>query len=359
MSSRQSSSQAHAQSGTLPLSLPVAPNLPGPIRPEHAIRCAAPFDAPDWRFTVDWDGARTLLYAGADGRLRLQDELGGDVSERYPELVTAGGQFGGRPAVLDGVVAVVDAEGRPDLRALGDRLCGATGSTRRPVVYLATDLLHVDGASTLRWSLDRRDRALRRLGGTDLRVQVCDVIIGDGTAFAEAASGRGVPAVLARRGRAAYHPGMHSPDRLRIPLEDRAEAAVVGVETGRGDGVIVHLAEQAEGRWVSAGATRIDRPRAAVTWLRGRIGDLRLADPPAGFISAAERTQWLAPRLVATVRHRGRHAGGALRGIEVITLRDDVDPARCIRRAPAPPPVPGNGGFRPTVLHGLPLPEPL
>jgi hypothetical protein len=62
--------------------------------------------------------------------------------------------------------------------------------------------------------------------------------------------------------------------------------------------------------------------------------------------------------LIATVDHRGRAADGRLRSAEVVTLRDDIDPAWCIRRDPAPPPpsrpVPARG-FRPTVLAALPM----
>jgi hypothetical protein len=62
--------------------------------------------------------------------------------------------------------------------------------------------------------------------------------------------------------------------------------------------------------------------------------------------------------LIATVEYRSRGVDGRLRGAEVVTLRDDIDPAWCIRRDPVPPPpsrpVPARG-FRPTVLTGLPI----
>jgi hypothetical protein len=63
------------------------------------------------------------------------------------------------------------------------------------------------------------------------------------------------------------------------------------------------------------------------------------------------------PSIVATVRHRGRHPDGSLRMAALVALRDDVDPRWCVRRPLSDPPAARGGGFRPTVLSNLPLPE--
>jgi len=331
--------------------------MPGPIVPEMSLPCPAPFDSPEWRFTVDWDGARTLLFADAAATVRLQGEGGEDVSRRYPELCGTATIFAGHTLVLDGIVAVVDAEGRPDLRALGERLMRDTDAVPRPVVYLATDLLFLDGASTMRWSLDRRHRTLRRMVAGDLRVQVCDLISGEGHAFAVAASARGLPAILARRGGAAYHPGIASPNRLRIGLEDRSNAAVVALSAAEG-GVgewLVTLAELVDGVWVPAGAMRLARHESTARWLSEQCAHLR-GEPLPGFSAPTTDTIWLTPHVVATVRHRGRHPDRTLRSVGLVALRTDVDPRWCVRREVGEPPS-SPREFRPTVLAGLPLPE--
>jgi len=71
------------------------------------VPCVDAFDDPDFRFSIDWDGARTLLFA-SPGAIRLQSETLADVSDRYPEIVIAAEPLAPRTVVLDGVVAVLD-----------------------------------------------------------------------------------------------------------------------------------------------------------------------------------------------------------------------------------------------------------
>src|SRR6202043_3367863 len=97
-----------------------------------------------------------------DGAVRVQAENLLDITPRFPELGSPSG-LEATPLILDGVIAVLDPQGRPDLGATALRLViGAQGADDLPVAFLATDLLHVDGASTIRWPLDRR---LERLAG--------------------------------------------------------------------------------------------------------------------------------------------------------------------------------------------------
>jgi ATP-dependent DNA ligase len=324
---------------TLPIALPAPSALPGRVRPERWVPCAAPFDAPDWRFSVDWDGVRALLFAGADGGIRLQGERLQDLTPLVPEIAAVATALPERSAVLDGVVAVLDPEGRPDLGALAERLCGAPRVA--PAVFLATDLLHLDGRPTVAWPFDRRLEALRALVLADSHLQVPDWVAADGHAFCEAAEDRGLSAVLARRGAARYHAGMASPDRLRIAIEERVDVVVLGAEAGPSGGeLVLQLGEYVEGQLVPAGRAQRNWSDVVDAWLRQRLDEQH-----AG--------------LTATVRHGGRAGDGTLRFPVVLALREDLDPAACVRRAPVPPPFdqPRPGGFRPTVLLTLPLTE--
>lgn len=324
----------------LPLRLPIPPVLPGRVLPEFSVPCVGPFDDPDFRFSIEWDGSRTILFAFPGG-IRLQSETLADVSDRYPEIVAAAEGLGERSAVLDGVVAVLDPSGCPDLVALGERMALGPGTQQRlPAVYLAIDLLHLGGRETVGLALDRRLELLCGLSLSDPRIQVPDWVAGQGEALAQAAAPRRLSALLARRGSASYHPGVASPDRLRIPLRRRANCLVVGSQrilastrTRR-----LLLAEYQGARLVETGTAEIAETSTLWRW-------------------AAPGGRMRSP-LIATVEHVGRGADGRLRQAEVVTLRDDVEPTWCIRRAPVPPPpsrpVPGHA-FRPTVLSALPL----
>lgn len=328
------------EDAALPLRLPVPPALPGRVLPEFSVPCVGAFDDPDFRFSIDWDGARTLLFA-SPGVVRLQSETLADVSDRYPEILVAAEPLAPRSAVLDGVVAVLDPSGCPDLVALGERMAlGAATEQRLPAVYLAIDLLHLGGRATMGLALDRRLDLLRGLALPDPRIQVPDWVAGEGEALAEAAATRRLPALLARRGSSHYHPGVASPDRLRIPLRHRAHCLVVGADRVLGSTRRrrLQLAEYQGSRLTEAGTAEIAETSTLWRWAA-----------PGGRMRAA---------LIATVEYRSRGVDGRLRGAEVVTLRDDIDPAWCIRRDPVPPPpsrpVPARG-FRPTVLTALPL----
>ena len=348
---------------TLPIALPAPSALPGRIRPERAVPCKAPFDSPDWRFSVDWDGVRGLLFATPDGAIRLQGERLQDLTPLLPEIGAVAGALPQRAAVLDGIVAVLDPEGRPDLTALAERLSG--GPRVAPAVFLATDLLHLDSTPTMAWPFERRLEMLGKLVNADAHLQVPDWVAGDGHAFFEAAEERGLAAVLARRGEGRYHAGVAAPDRLRIAIDDRLDAMVIACETGRAGHLRLHLAEQVDGRWLPIGRVDGEWSEVVDIWLRAQLDALVTADPPLdGAAQSAVPLPaggaplvWLRPHLTVTVRHGGRAADGTLRFPVAVAVREDVDPATCVRRAPVPVPhdQPRTGGFRPTVLATLPF----
>ena len=352
-----------ATAEALPLSLPVPGPFPGPVAPEAAVPCEEPFDHPGWRFSIDWDGSRALLFGSINGSVRLQGETLEDITHRFPELEAVAELLGGRSAVLDGVVGVLDPQGRPDLTLLGRRLAlGPAGRMKLPAVYLATDLLHLDGVPTLSWSLDARLEALNALvGGSDL-VQVPDHVESRGRALAEAAGARGLAGLIARRNDAPYQPGVFSRERLRIPLVERATcvvAALTMAAPGRSRGFV--LAEHDRGRLAIAAWVPAPTDRTISAWVERRAEDLSTPAPALAAPPQGESIRWLRPALTATVSHNGRHRDGTLREQELIAVRDDCNPLLCVRRDPVPAPLmPGvQRGFTPTVLVPLPMDDAL
>ena len=338
--------------------MPVAAGEPPPpVRLEASTPCAAPFDSEQWRFTVDWDGCRVCVCTGGDA-VRIHDERGADAGARFADVALAvRSALAGRSAVLEGVVTVLDREGRPDLAALEHRLVEVGGPPR---VLLAIDLLALDGRSLLSVPLDERQEQLHRAVPAGTSLQAPDWVIGSGHAFAAAAAERGLAAVLARRGSAPYRPGLASPDRLRISLVRRTDVIALGAVLHGGDCVALLLGEWADGRLVAAGRAAVPTGQSVVGRARSLVAARTVAAPPAG-IPDEEGVTWLRPDLVATVSHHGRAADGSLRLPSLLALHDDREPAWCRRREPVPPPedIPvATAGFRPTVLHTLPFDRP-
>lgn len=349
------------EAASLPLGIPQADALPGPIRPEMPQPCSDAFDSEAWRFSVDWEGSRALLFAGPGGTVRMQAETLADITLRFPELARAADHVTGAPVVLDGVIVVLDSQGRPDLEALGLRLAlGARGAGQLPAAFLATDVLHAGAEPTLGWDLDRRLELLGRLVRPARVLQAPETVEARGSGLAEAAGARGLSAVLARRSRSPYRAGLQSPNRLRIDLRRRATCVVVGIEEGTERPSLI-LAEHAAGVLVFAARVTGPRQTAVERWLAEAAALVATAESPlhstrAHRFGRAGDVIWLRPVLTATVAHHGRHEDGTLRDPRLIAVRDDVDARWCVRRDPVPPPAaPAPHAFAPTVLLPLPL----
>ena len=332
-----------------------ATGFAGRAQPEVCIPCAAPFDGDEWLFSVEWEGSRCLLIGGRDGSLRLQGEMG-ILDERFPEIVAAGPLVGSREAVVDGSVCVLDGLGRPDIGALFTRV--SEGTVGRPAaVFLATDLLSVDGHSLTRRPLLERLAILGELIPPESRLQVPDHVAGHGRALATAATARGLTALLARRIGAPYRAGLASPDRLRVALTDRRDTVVAGWFSTP-DGVRIVLADWCDGRLGLVGTASLSS--AAVTrWLASAVEVAADVGPVEG-ATADLGVTWVRPRLVATVEpDTASTQPAALPGWRLIALRDDVNPQWCVRRRPNQPPD-SNAQlplrpFSPTVLSALPI----
>ena len=358
MAGRAGSSRAALAAGDpLPFRSPKPPQLPGYLALEASVPCAEPFDDRDWLFSVDWDGARALLFIEPGGAIRFQGEMPVDLARRFPDVSAAAAIRGGHGAVLDGVIAVLDREGRPDLEGFGRRLAaGAAAAHELPAVYLGCDLLHLDGHSTLAWSLDRRLDALGELTGQGDALQVPDHVRGRGEALAAAAAGRGLAAMLARRASAPYRPGVASPDRLRVALTNQTTCVVVGIASMRRGGTRLILGEHVDGRLTFAGQVDGPQEHLVAGWLARRATELTVNVAPLEGVQPASAT-WLRPALTATVRHQGRSAAGSLLRPVLLAVRDDVDPRWCVQRPAVTGPVELHAGtrFTPTLLMPLPL----
>jgi ATP-dependent DNA ligase len=235
---------------------PARPALATPLRPMLPRATAAPFDDPDHLFEPWWGGERAFASlevgaaaigeagageagageagageagageagageagageagagagAGAAGTVRIVDRRGRDLAPVLPELAGPGGlggRLGGHSAVLDGCLVVVDDMGRPDPRALAARLAGRAGPT---VVYLAFDIVGIDGRPLLAEPLERRRERLERTVEPGGSVLVVPAILGEGLALHAAATAQGIPAIVGRHRRSPYLPGVRS-----------------------------------------------------------------------------------------------------------------------------------------------------
>jgi len=159
-----------------------------------------------WAYEVRWVGQRVLAWSDG-GRVLLRDDHGVDVTAKWPEVRGLGRALGARQAVLDGIVAVLDSDGRPDSDAVRHRLDLDRPKPTPPGTYLIFDLVHLDGHDLRAESYRERRRRLAELGLSGAAWAAPAHHVGDGAAFVEVARSRGLSGVVAKRLASPYRPG--------------------------------------------------------------------------------------------------------------------------------------------------------
>ncbi|HVF76619.1 MAG TPA: non-homologous end-joining DNA ligase [Acidimicrobiales bacterium] len=210
------------------------------IAPMLATSGTLPKDDERWSFEVKWDGVRALTYLDGD-RMRMESRNLLDITPRYPELHGLPEALGGRGAVLDGEVVSFDEAGRPSFGRLQHRMHVAGERDVRarmheyPVVYMAFDVLWLDGESLMRRPYLERREVLASLGLNDPSWQMPGHHIGDGAAMLAASRERGLEGIIAKQVDTPYEAGKRSRCWLKVKNTARQEVVVGGWLEGSGN----------------------------------------------------------------------------------------------------------------------------
>ncbi|HVE99237.1 MAG TPA: non-homologous end-joining DNA ligase [Mycobacteriales bacterium] len=296
-----------------------------------------------WGFEFKWDGVRALVFVEG-GRARAMSRNLLDITASYPELADMAESLGARQAVLDGELVVFDPVGRTDFGLLQQRMKLTGAAVRRmaqtvPVVYLAFDVLHLDGHSTLDLPYTERRALLESLGLNGPSWQVPPYFPGEGAAVQEASITKGFEGIIAKRLDSQYRPGRRS-DAWRKVKNIRRQELVIGGWT-RGEGARAgHLGAllvgyyDDEGQLRYAGHVGTGFTQATLRDLGKELGRLQRADSP--FDTAvprahAAKSTWVEPELVCEVEFTEWTRDGKLRHPSYKGLRYDKTPSDVVR----------------------------
>ena len=316
------------------------------VEPMKAVSADLP-TGPGWAFEVKWDGMRVV--AATDGvEVDGWSTRGASVAVRFPELAELADAVGGRSAVVDGEVVVLDDEGRSSFSRLQQRMHLAdaqkVAQLRRevPVVFVAFDLLRLDGHDLFTVPyLDRRSLLADLLepGG---HLLVPGHVLEDGQAMFDAAAAGGLEGLMAKRTDSTYQPGKRSPAWRKCKVRRRQEVVVGGWLSGEGRRadtigsllVGVHDPDAPGNPLRFAGGVGTGFTDDALARLHERFAALVSATCP--FDEQPGRVpgriaSWIRPELVAEVEFGEWTPDGRLRHPSYLGLRDDKDPSTVIR----------------------------
>ena len=330
--------------------------MPDFVPPMLATLTDGAFDDPDWLFEVKWDGYRVEAVV-RDGTARLWTRNRIDAATYFPDLAGPAAWLAAREAIVDGEVVALNEDGRPDFSLLQDRtgLRGLEAATRRrsrdarrsneeergaiPIVYMAFDLLHLDGRSLLEVPLEERKRALQRVLRPHPLVRFASHVAADGVAFTRAAADRGLEGVVAKRRLSRYEPGRRSRDWLKIKLRLEQELVVVGWLPGQGTsaelGSLV-VAVHEDDRLRHAGQVGSGISEAARRRLLAELEPIRVPVSPLDPVPRLPEARWVEPRVVIRAEFAEWTTEGLLRQAAFKGIELGKDAAAVVREQAQP-----------------------
>jgi bifunctional non-homologous end joining protein LigD len=291
-----------------------------------------------WAYELKWDGVRAIASVSPD-RVRLYARRGPEITVAYPELSGLSDALGGRPAVLDGEIAVLEESGRPSFRALAERMHvrdamrAARLSRSLPVTYMIFDLLALDGAELCALPYTERRARLAALELASDR-WLAPPSFDDGKATMAAALEYNLEGVVAKRRTSQYRPGTRSPDWIKVKVERTGEFVVGGYRPGaRALGALLVGVPAPGGGLEFRGRVGGGISAASERQLLGTLAPLRETSSP--FVAELPREDsrgavWVRPEIVVELKFAERTADLRLRFPRFLRLREDKTPDEVI-----------------------------
>jgi bifunctional non-homologous end joining protein LigD len=292
-----------------------------------------------WSYEIKWDGYRAMLVKGSSGVKLLSRNLK-NLTADFPVLPKAAARLTPYPAVLDGEIVALDAQGVPSFQALQHRATKGLA-----IVFYAFDLLQLGSTDFRRQPLSARRRALHQLAFAG-PILLSEPLPGSPDQIEAAVRTAGLEGVVAKRVDSIYEAGKRSDAWIKVKFNRRQEFVVAGYKpAGAGfDSILVGFYEGR--RLLFAGKVRagfIGYTRSEVfdRIRRSEVATCPFANLPNSTgrshwgegITAEDMTslRWVSPRVVVEVAFTEWTAGGSLRHASFVSIRDDKPP-RDVRR---------------------------
>lgn len=264
-------------------------------------------DSDEWAFETKWDGFR-LIAEIEDGAVTLRSRAGLIVTGKYPSLAGLGTELSGHSVVLDGEAVVFDDHGSANLGLLRSHVGKA--------VFIAFDVLYLDGTSLVRKRYDDRRRVLEALAGRSSSLVVPPRLDGSGAQALRYSQDHGMEGVVAKRRDSVYLPGKRGQSWVKTRNWRTLTVTVGGYrksEVRRFASLLVGV--EHEGRLYYLGRVGIGFSEQEMNDLDARLGRLeRKSSPFDNELTADERKDavWVTPKITGTVRFQNWTEAGRL-----------------------------------------------
>jgi bifunctional non-homologous end joining protein LigD len=301
--------------------------LPAFLAPSLASLTERPPSGPKWVHEIKYDGYR--MQARIDGpNIRLLTRKSLDWTERFRSIATALKELRIGSALLDGEIAVEDANGVSSFNDLQSDLKAGRQDRFR---YHVFDMLYCDGFDLTQAALVDRKALLQRLLSrlpASSAIRFSEHLEQDGPKMFEHACRLGLEGIASKRKGLPYRPG-RGEHWLKSKCVERQEFVILGyVPSTAASGSVgsIPLGYHDGGNLIYAGRVGTGWSADQARSLRNDIEKILSAKPsfgkklPAG---ADKGVRWAKPRLVCEIEYRGWTRDGLLRAPSFKGLRED------------------------------------
>ncbi|WIW90658.1 DNA ligase D (plasmid) [Sphingobium sp. V4] len=322
-----------------------AGRAPAFVKPQLATLVDAVPTGNDWLHEIKFDGYRAMVSA-AGGKVRIFTRNGLDWTDKFPALVRSLVALDLPPALIDGEIVALDAQGNPSFSALQAMLKRGHGAESQdaPLSFFAFDLLSLDGMDLKSLTtIERKERLEALLHDAQSPLHVADHVLGAGEQLYRSMCEAGQEGIISKRADAPYR-SARTRNWVKVKCTRRQEFILVGwVESNaRGRPFRSLLLAQKEGRAlvykgkVGTGFNS-DSMGALAEAMTGISTDKAPVDVPA---ADARGVRWIKPQLVAEIAFAEFTAEGRVRHGSFLGLRTDKKARDVTPEKPAPAPVP-------------------
>lgn len=320
--------------------------MPRQIHPMLATLVDEPFDSDEWLYEIKWDGYRSVVFFGEDGKrsLRMVSRNQNDQTNEFPELHAIANGLKCRECILDGEIVAMDETGRASFSLMQQRSgLSLEGKRRSPdrdvfILYYAFDLLYLNGYSLQKVDLEERKKLLPQVIEVNERLKISEHFIGKGKALLEAAHQQHLEGIVAKRRQSCYIQ-KRTNEWLKIKITQRQECVIGGYTDPRGSrehfGSLVLGLYDKQDRLIPVGQAGSGFTHASHAEMWKKLHKLETKQNPFfGKVDSPRQVHFVKPELVAEIRftewtHESGGGGVKMRAPVFQGLRTDKQPDEC------------------------------
>jgi bifunctional non-homologous end joining protein LigD len=298
---------------------------PGFIAPcDPTLRERAP-QGPDWLHEIKIDGYRAQLHIH-DGRVRVFSRSGYDWTQQFAQIARAAEALSARDLIIDGEATALGATGLPDFQALRRELAKKHSDR---LIYMAFDLLYLDGHDLRGLPLIERKRALQEvLAKAPSKISYADfVVLHDGERVFRHACRLGAEGIVSKRRDAPYRSGRQETwIKLKCTKSDTFPIVAFVEKLGARPRKIasLYVGRRDGDRVLYAGKAGTGYTEKVARELREKLDPLIVKKSPLSVPVKKPKATWVQPIVDAEIEYGALTDDGLLREAVFKGLRDDL-----------------------------------